>query len=782
MKSVTYILHRMSSFQLRCFPLMALLTILALSSCSTTKSLQEDELLYTGADINIEGQKGFGKMRLKSQLKEYKKPEPNKRLLGFIPFKLWVHNMVKDSVPDKGFKHWLKYKLGEPPVIYEYYFADGSVKDMQNHLFNKGYFDAHSSYNEEIRKQKIKIIYNIEPKSRYELAIINIPDSTDRLTGIIDSINEESYLKTGKGYDLETLKKERIRINDVVRNSGYYYFSPDMLIFKIDSNYLEKKLDVYLQLKKDIPEKDLIRYFLDSINVYADYSLENDDYPSETIQLNGYNFIYHEDFLKPVFLAKTIDLKKGSYYRFSDYSATLNKVMGLGVYKFANVRFEESGMRNDSAWLNTEVFLTRTVPRSLRLELQAVSKSNDFAGPGFQASYQDRNLFKGAENLSINFNAGFETQIAQKENSLNSIQLGVDGTYRIPRFLFPFIDVNKYLSKNYTPSTLIKGGYNFYDRSKLFIMNSLNFSFGYSWRETENKSHDFNLLNADYSKLSKTTTQFDSILQNNPLVKESFSEQFIVGLSYRYTYNNQKEPDRTIHTYFQTSNEFAGNTINLSRNIFGGNTQSDGRRTFLGLPYAQYARTTGDLRFFLNAEKYNKLAYRLMLGIGVPYGNSTALPYKQQFYVGGASSIRAFQYRSVGPGIYSPDPDQQVTFFDQTGDIKLESNLEYRFNIFKLVKGALFLDAGNVWLINDDPAKPGGKFAFSNILDETAVGTGFGLRFDASFFVLRFDLGMPLRKPFLPKGERWVINDVNFSGALWRRNNLVLNIAIGYPF
>ncbi len=738
------------------FKVLVLLSILALPSCSTTKSLQQDELLYTGADIKIKGKHG-------SQLKDYKSPEPNKRILGFIPFKLWIYNMVQDSVPDKGFRHWLKYKIGEPPVIYEYYFAGGSVKDMQNHLFNKGYFDARSGYEEKIKKQKIEIIYNIEPKSSYKLERIVFPDSINKLTGIIDSIQKDSYLKVGKGYDLEKLKRERVRINDVVRDRGYYYFSPDMLIFKIDSNYSEKKLDVYLQLKKDIPKKDLITYYLDSINVYADYSIENKDFPADSVYLKGYNFVFHEDFLKPVYLVKAIALKKGHYYRFSDYSATLNKVMGLGVYKFANVRFNESGVRNDSAMLNTEVYLTRTIPRSLRLELQAVSKSNDFAGPGFQASYQDRNLLRGAENLSVNFNAGFETQIAQKQNALNSLQFGIDGTFRIPRFVFPFVDVNKYLSKSYTPSTLIKGGYSFYDRSKLFIMNSLNLSFGYSWKETETKSHDLNLLNADYSKLSRTSAQFDSILQNNPLVKESFSEQFIVSLSYRYTYNNQRRPDKMVYTYFQNSNELAGNTINLARSIFGGNTQADGRRTFLGIPYAQYARTTGDF-------------------VGIPYGNSSALPYKKQFYIGGASSVRAFQYRSVGPGSYSPDSDSRMTFFDQTGDIKLESNLEYRFTIYKLVKGGMFLDAGNIWLINDDPAKPGGKFAFSSILDETAVGTGFGLRFDASFFVLRFDVGMPLRKPFMPQGERWVIDDINFSGAKWRRNNLVLNIAIGYPF
>jgi outer membrane protein assembly factor BamA len=235
--------------------------------------------------------------------------------------------------------------------------------------------------------------------------------------------------------------------------------------------------------------------------------------------------------------------------------------------------------------------------------------------------------------------------------------------------------------------------------------------------------------------------------------------------------------DKAIQTYFQSGIEFAGNTLSL----LSSDAPEGERNTFLGIAYAQYARTTADLRFYTNTGNYNQLVFRILAAVGIPYGNSNILPYRKQFYIGGSTSVRAFRYRSVGPGTYLPDSIDNNLFFDQTGDIKLESNLEYRFNIYKLLKGALFLDAGNIWLVNEDPSKPGGKFVFSDILSEMAVGTGFGIRLDASFFVLRLDLGMPLRKPFLPDNDRWVTDEINLKSPSWRRDNLVLNIAIGYP-
>ena len=725
-------------------------------------------------------------MSLQSELKKYAKPEPNKEFLGFMPLGLWFYNMISDSVPDKGFRHWVKYGLGNPPVIFEYYYADRSKEDMQNDLFSKGYFDSRISTEREIKGKKIRIGYKIEAKEQYMITSVNFPELTgvpvrDSLIFMIDSLKDESLVRVGVPYDFATLKDERDRINDVLRDKGYFNFAADYLIFKLDSSYSEKTIDVYLDLKEDIPKEALRKYYLNKITVYADYSLEGDSLGTDTLSSGDYRFIYHDHFIKPGALSKAILLKKGELYSFDKYSSTLNKVMGLGVYKYANISFDH-GSGSVTAMLNADLFLTRSIPKSVRLEIQAITKSNDFAGPGINISYQDRNLFHGAELFHLDLNGSYETQIAGSQKGLNTWQFGVKTGLEIPRFIVPFFDANRVLSPNYTPHTTIDASYNLYNRAIYFTMNSAQLSYGYDWRETISKRHEFKIFNLNYSNLSNTSASFDDLLNNNPLIRESFEQQFLLSLDYRYTFNDQLYMRLPVNTFFQAEGELAGNTLNLAERLSGAKKADEKNSTLLGIPYSQFVRTTADLRFYINSKKYNALVNRFLIGLGLPYGNSNALPYRKQFYIGGPNSIRSFQFRSVGPGIYYPESVQYASFIDQTGEIKLEGNLEYRFTIYKLVKGALFLDAGNIWLIKIDELKPGGRFEWKRFLDDLAMGTGFGIRFDASFFVLRFDLGVPVRKPWLPDGQQWTLRNIDLSSPTWRRDNLVLNIAIGYPF
>ncbi len=755
---------------------------LLLSSCSTTRTLTRNELLYKGADINVTDKNFVTSIGLRKDLKKYAKPEPNNEFLGIMPFGLWFYNMIRDSVPDKGFRHWIKYGLGNPPVIFKYYYVDRSENDMQNFLYSKGYFDSRISTRRDVKGKKISIEYDVEARDQYIVTAYHYPPVTDTLAGMIDSSRTKSLIKKGQPYDFETLKNERIRINDFLRNNGYYQFAPDYLIFRLDSNYSKKTLDIYLDLKHDVPESAHWKYRLNKIYVHADYSLENADSISDTITYKDYEVIYHDPFLRSDALASAILFKKGQLYSFERYSSTLNKLMGLGVYKFANIRYDTVVSPADSTLLDAEIFLTRSVPKSLRLEVQAVTKSNDFAGPGISLSYRDRNIFHGAETFHIDLNGSYETQLGGKNTGLNTWQIGVNTGLEVPRFIFPFLDANRFLAKRYTPHTNIEAGYNLYNRPTYFTMNSADLSYGYNWRETISKSHAFKLFNLNYSNLSKSSAAFDSLLNSNPLVRESFNEQFVLSLNYRYTYNNQLAGKKSLNTYLQIDNELAGNTLNALERIAGMKSKGEQNATLLGLPYSQYVRSVGDLRLYVNSLNYNKLASRFLVGIGLPYGNSNALPYRKQFYIGGPNSLRAFRYRSVGPGTFFPDSLYSGSVFDQTGEIKLEGNLEFRFSIYKMVKGALFFDAGNVWLISVDNLRPGGQFRWSRFINEIAMGTGFGLRFDASFFVLRFDLGIPVRKPWLPGKEQWTLRNFDLSSPTWRRDNLVLNVAIGYPF
>ncbi|HUH47274.1 MAG TPA: BamA/TamA family outer membrane protein, partial [Arenibacter sp.] len=402
--------------------------------------------------------------------------------------------------------------------------------------------------------------------------------------------------------------------------------------------------------------------------------------------------------------------------------------------------------------------------RTLRAELQAVSKSNNFAGPTLSLNYSNRNLFRGGETLSITGNVGYETQLAGKNSTgLSSTQFGLKSELIFPRLLSPIKFTKRF--KYAVPKTKIGLGMEFLNRSKLYGLNSFSSIFGYSWNENRFVFHELNPISINYVKLSKTTPEFDAILDNNPFLKSSFDQRFIAGLTYSFTYNELVDTHKKNALFFNANIDLAGNTLSLF------DRSGSGTNTFLGLEYAQYAKADVDFRYHLGIGKSQKLIGRLFGGIGLPYGNSVTLPFSKQYFSGGPYSVRAFRIRSLGPGSYSSGADDSGSFFDQSGDIRLEANLEYRFPIYSFFKGAVFADAGNVWLTRENTALPGGKFT-SDFMNELGIGMGAGLRIDIQNFVIRFDLAAPIQKPFLPEGQRF---DFDLSRP-------ILNFAIGYPF
>ncbi len=751
------------------------------AGCSTTRTLGKDELLYKGYEVKITDKKPFEEWRLKNEIENRVQPEPNDKFMGLVKIKLWFYNLAGDSVPDKGFRHWIQQKLGQPPVIYHENSVERSENNIRDYLFSTGYFETTASSKTEINHKKAKVTYFVQTGDQYTFDSIAYPDSTDTLSGYINLAKNKSLLKRGKAYDLDVLKKERERISRYLKNNGYFYFIPDYLIFDLDSNAAKKNIDVFLSVKPSAPGNAKKRYRINNIYIHSDYSLQRSESAKDTIIADRTYFIYNTLNVKPSLVTRAIMFGKGDYYSYDQYTNSLNRLSGLGIYKFTNIDF--SPELADSNFLDANILLTQFVPKSLRAEIQAVTKSNDYAGPEVNFSYNDRNFLGGAEQFSINLTTSFETQLSAGKSGGNLYEVGIDSKLSVPRFLFPFVDLNRFLSKKYTPKTNIRAGYDYYYRTRYFRMNTFNLQFGYSWRETPTKSHDFRLIDMRYSRLTHETDAFRNILESNDLVKQSFNEELILGLNYSYTYNNQLYKEKFINTYFTVNPELAGNVLSFINFLNNGSFPSPGNpMKIFGINYSQYARINADYRLYMNAGNNGKLAARLTAGIGKAYGNSEILPYTRQFYVGGASDIRAFRLHAVGPGTYAPSDTNSNAFFDQVGDIKLEANLEFRFGIYRLLKGAVFVDAGNVWLLKSRDNIPGGKFHWDQVPEETAMGTGFGLRFDASFFVLRLDLGLPLRKPWLPKGDRWVTGNIDPSSAQWRRENLVLNIAIGYPF
>jgi hypothetical protein len=368
--------------------------------------------------------------------------------------------------------------------------------------------------------------------------------------------------------------------------------------------------------------------------------------------------------------------------------------------------------------------------------------------------------------LKFNLRGRVEVQIV--DGKVNpAYEMGLDISYTLPRF-YPLFLFNS--GKKSLPKTTITTGYNLFNRLDLYRLNSLYANFGYRWSRTDRLSHIFNPIELIFTQIpeSSKSPEFLDYLEENPGVQRSFDEQFIVGSSYEFTY--QPTTTRRNEFFIRGGIDLAGNLLNGLYSVSGAETDSTGSYTLFGVPFSQYLRTRIDLRYSFGLNARSKLVTRFSTGIGIPLGNSDALPYIKQFYVGGTNSLRSFIARSVGPGTETPPEG----YNDLTGDIRLEGNLEYRFTIAGSLKGALFMDAGNIWLYKEDPSRPNGEFHFDTFLKEIAISSGWGLRWDFDFLVARLDFAYTLRTPYLPAGERWA-TDINF----W---NPAINIAIGYPF
>jgi len=754
---------------------LTLIVLATASGCSNTGYLAQGDKLYTGAELHIE-KKGEipDEGDLKDQLETLIVPEPNGKFLGLFRLKLWLYNIGV-----------FKESMGEPPVLLQSLGADRVATRMRTLLENKGYFQAAVNYKVREEEKTGDVQYDVVIQPPYTISSVSV---TGDHSAVLDSIRAcmiETVLKIGEPYDLSKLQQERVRIDAALKDKGFFYFAPDLMLFQADSSVGERKVDLSLSLRKQIPEEATRIYTIANIYIYSGYALNRDSVnvpPGDTVDVDGYKYIDLDNRFDPGVIIRSVHFVKGSPYTRHDHDLTLNRLMNLGVFKFVNIRFvdaDSAGM----ARLNAHIYLTPVLMKTLRFELQGVSKSNNVVGPVFDSSFRNRNLLRGAELFTLTFEAGFETSIRGTQSGGSSYELGSRAELVLPKFFMPFMLED--ISILCVPKTRMSLGFRLLHRRQYYQMFSIDASFGYNWKETLSKEHSFNPISVTFAHLTNTTQQFKDLLATNPFLRKSFEEQFIIGQTYSFTYADQLEKDRKNHLYFKGSVDLSGSLIHLVQSLFRKDGGTPGNPyTIFGAPYSEYAKVDVDVRHYYNTNtQTSSVASRLIAGIGIAHGNSSTLPYVKQFYIGGSNSVRAFDARSLGPGSYkAPDSLASSSFVDRAGDIKLEANVEYRFPIVSILHGALFVDAGNIWMRKDDPNRPGGTFSGTTFLDEIAVGTGFGVRLDLSFFILRFDLAFPLHVPYLPKGERWVTNKIDFGSPSWRKDNLVLNIAIGYPY
>ena len=751
-----------------------LIFLLLAQACSIKKYIPEDELLFSGYEVTVNTENDTtsikNKPQLKTALEEVLLPEPNKKILG-MHLGLYYYYKVQDSSP--GFINKFLYKnLGEKPI----YKSDVEKYEIEelllNRLNNRGFFYSRtaSQFLDDEENKTSSVEYTVIVKQPYELETYQLDTLSPPIYREIQDLVAQSKFKKGMRFDLASMKLERERIDSELKKKGYFNFNPSFLIFEADTNqYRNRRFDLFLKLKKDVPRKAIVPYKVTQVNVYPNYDIQRDSLQADSINFNNKNYIREKEFFKPKYLDPFITIERGSYYDPVASRNTARRLGTIGSYKFVNIQYKEldSVGQDNVGSLEANIFLSPLNKRAIRFELQAVTKSNNFAGPALGLTFTNRNLFKGGEILNISATAGYEVQVSSGDQSgLTSIELGLSGELIFPRVIAPF-KINTDFFEYSIPKTKTGISLEYLSRSQLYTLLSGTAVFGYLWDSNKYVTHVINPISINYTRLSNTTDEFQDILNQNTFLRRSFEQQFISGLTYSFTYNGMVDAGKTNQFFVNSTFDIAGNSISL----FGKEEVAGEPKRILGAEYAQYAKVDVDARYHFNFGANQKIATRIFAGYGYAYGNSTVLPFIKQYYSGGPYSVRAFNIRSLGPGTFNGELEEGGSFFDQSGNIRLEANIEYRFPIFGFFKGAVFADAGNVWNTVDNPDIPNDTFS-SNFISELGMGTGFGVRVDVQGFVIRVDLAAPFHDPSLPEGERFD----------FQIDKPVLNFAIGYPF
>ena len=754
----------------------AALFALCISACSTTKTVPDNDRLYTGANIKWDGKKPRDYGTLSAEMSSQTRPKPNRKLLG-MPFRLWLYNLGKEP-KGKGLNYLLRKKWGEPPVLLSTAKPDYTANVLEQYLVDNGFFQA--TVVSEIKnsgKKKASINYSVTPNTRYRIKSVTYETDSSDLGKAVAAAKEGSSLRLRRPYRLDSVVAERNRVHNILKEQGYYYFTPDHLIVQVDSTN-NGTVDLFLKVKDETPLAARKQYRMKNITLYPNYSLDND-----SLSRRGTPVVYHHIRIvdstkkfRPSVFDRSVFLKPDSLYRLSSHNLTLRRLTDLGTFKFVKGQFRQ--VRGDSSRLNASFYLTPYPRRSLSAELRGTSKSNNFVGSEVRITSRNRNWLHAANLLEITLSGGMEWQVGGRKAADNTTLIGgnsynlkAEAAVTIPRFWQPLFNFN--VRTPYVPRTRISLSYELFSRSQLYNLNAYTFQFQYIWRKTQYLEHKWSPIAITYVLPTSTTPGYDSILRNDPSQRAAIEKQFILGGNYSITYNNQS--DNREHSFYLNGDlDYSGNLAGLVV------PKRDSGKLIIGAPFAQYVRLTADLRHYWKFTRKLTWVNRLYAGFGIPYGNSTTLPFVKQYFIGGSSSLRGFRARTLGPGSYRDTTSQYLA--NEAGDIRLEFNSELRAKLTGIFNAAIFLDAGNIWLKQDVPTKPGSKFKASSFGNQIAVDAGVGLRVDASIIVVRLDLAFPLRKPWLPSDERWVVKDIKFGDPDWRKENLILNIAIGYPF
>ena len=758
--------------------------LLSVSSCHVTKNFKEGEsLLKSNKVVFINDKNKSEKSKSWEDLLHVVAQRPNKKVFGFLPFKLWLYTTANYKKETK-IKWWVKNKVGEPPVIFDPDLAEKSDKLMVNYLQNYGYFYAQVFHQYTTKKKKTKVVYTVNRGVQFKIGTVEFVKAPFKTDSITQSRMYMSRLHLGDRFDINTLKAERDRIETDLKNFGFYFFSKEYVSFDLDTTHQPQVVNIRIRVNQLNDSVKHEQYYINDIYVTSDFGVELTDglVKPDTVTINEFHFLSRKRVVRPNVILDALFINKNQLYSKALYVKSLRTLSNLGAYKFVTIEYQR--VPGPDNLLNCIINLTPGKKQTLTAEAQANINYEGFFGVGGGVSYKNRNLTKRSDLFVVDFTSGVQFQFANKQPvRVMTTEYAAGASYYFNKILFPFPKKFAQSIKDKSPRTRLSIRYNYeerYDfdtnghRAFFYTLHGFNGSFGYEWNQNEFKRHLLTPINFTLFLIPNHGAAFDNRLNANPTLKNSYQEQIIFGPSYTFIYTNQRSKNDRKYLYFRTTLETAGNILYAGFALANIGKPKELPYKIFGKDFSQYVRGEFDLRGFFQMTPHSSLAGRTFFGMAVPYGNSTSVPFVKQFFCGGPNSLRGFLVRGVGPGGYV-DPNKSTTsgFFNQTGDVKLEANIELRFDIYKWFKAALFTDVGNVWLLNQDKERPLGNFDFSRFWKEFAIDVGAGIRLDFNYFVVRVDYGIGIRDPGLSGDSKWYINKSN-PGRF--------QLAIGYPF
>jgi outer membrane protein assembly factor BamA len=790
------------------------LIIIGLTSCSPTRKVKDGEhLLHRNVVFNNDTKISD------SELLSYARQKPNRKILGFWRFHLWIYSTVnqekfipryekrvekrrllnekrkaegkkpKNSQP-LSLAKW-RLQVGEAPVLLDTVLMNRSSEQIELYLKNHGYFNA------SVRDSVIEVSSNskmlnagfiLDAKTPYTIKSLNLKIEDQTVENLVESNIKSSLIQVGDLYQTDVIDAERDRITENLKNSGYYAFVRNFISFEADSALGTNEVDLTMIISN--PAKRVAgfvdstisyphtRYKINDIYIVGDYRIRSESNPeSDTLFFDNIHYISENQLsFRPKAIKQSVYIQKHDLYSKKAADRTYNRISQYKAFKFININFRPVNA-DSSDLLNCEIQVSPKPRHAYTIQTQGTNTGGNL-GVSVDLIYQNSNLLKGLELFQLRLNGALEVQkilsnvnednqTIQQYLPFNTILVGPEASLqlpKIPRFM-------NFLGSS-SQKTTITTSYNFQQRPD-YKRSIFNTAYGYTAKPNARVSNTLNPVEINFVNVD-LGSDFEALLDqsNNQFLKNSFRSQLISAMRYTFTYNSQKVGESKNFFFFQTNVESSGLLLNASRYLYPNPGIVDDKFVVFGVPYSQYVRFDTDFRYYWYVGKTSSIAVRNIVGLGIPYNNSDVMPFVKSFFGGGANGNRAWVVRSLGPGSYSPEGGIR---FDQIGDIKIEFNFEYRAKLYKLFEGAAFVDAGNIWLRKKDATRLNADFQFDRFYNEFAVGAGLGLRLNFDFFIIRLDAAHPMREPAYEMGNRWSFNRLQMR-------SVNLNFGIGYPF